>query len=67
MKRILEESIRKLLTGDTSRLTGDYSRLSGNCTSLYGDCTGLSGNLDAAEITTEERTAGVDIRSLISL
>ena len=51
MKRILIELINKL--------TGDTSHLSGNCTRLRGD-------LDAAEITDEERAAGVDIRSLIA-
>ena len=57
MKRILTESTNTL-TGNRSGLTGDYSR-------LYGDCSGLRGNLEAAELTAEERTAGVDIRSLI--
>ena len=65
MKRILTSFIDKL-SGDTSKLTGDYSGLYGDCTGLRGDCTGLRGDLDAAEITTEERTAGVDIRSLIA-
>jgi len=58
MKRILTSFIDKL-SGDTSQLTGDYSNLTGNC-------SGLSGDLDAAEITDEERAAGVDIRSLIA-
>ena len=41
------------------------SGLSGNCSGLSGDCSGLWGNLDACEITDDERKTGVKIKDLI--
>jgi hypothetical protein len=53
------------LRGDISDLRGDISGLRGNISGLRGDISGLTGDLDEAEITDEERRAGVDIASLI--
>lgn len=39
-------------------LVGDWSR-------LRGDCSGLSRDLDAYELTEEDRKKGVDIRDLV--
>jgi len=54
------------LYGDVSGLYGIISSgLYGNVSGLSGDVSGLSGNLDACEITNEEREKGVDIKDLI--
>ena len=54
------------LYGDVSpRLYGDVSGLSGEVSGLSGEVSRLSGNLDACEITNEDREKGVDIKELI--
>jgi len=63
MKPILTDN--SVLTGDCSELTGDHSGLWGNCTGLRGNCSGLWGDLADCELTTRERMAGVNIRSLV--
>ncbi len=37
----------------------------GDATGLWGDATGLSGNLDKAELTEMERSAGVNLTDLL--
>ena len=53
------------LYGDCFGLSGDCTGLSGNCSYLSGNCTGLYGDLDAAELTDEERQNGVSIKLFI--
>ena len=60
------------LSGDVSDLRGDVSDLSGDVSGLRGDVSGLSGyvsdlrgDVDAAEITDEERANGVDVADLV--
>ena len=53
------------LRGECSDLRGDCSGLWGDCSGLSGDCSGLWGNLDACEITDDERKTGVKIKDLI--
>ena len=33
--------------------------------SLHGDCSGLHGDIDNCEITTEQRSAGININELV--
>ena len=51
--------------GNCTGLRGDCSGLWNNCSGLSGDCTGVEGNLDACEITDEERKNGININDLI--
>ena len=53
------------LYGDCSDLKGDVSGLVGRVTGIYGGATGIAGDLDACEITYEERNKGVEIYKLI--
>ena len=54
------------MIGDCTGLEGNCTWLRGDCSGLYGDCTGLRGNLDACDITNEERKQGIDINDLTS-
>ena len=53
------------VSGNLSGVYGDLSGVSGNLSRVYGDLSGVSGNLSEAEITDEEREAGIDIADLI--
>ena len=53
------------LRGDVSDLSGDVSGLRGYVSGLSGYVSGLRGDVDAAEITDEERANGVDVADLV--
>ena len=58
------EGIPPYLSGDVTDLWGNVTGLRGDVTGLRGKVTDLSGNVDACEITDEERAVGVDITTL---
>ena len=60
MKKILEKR-ENILTG----LHGDVTGLTGNVSGLYGDVTGLTGDANLCELTTEERSKGINIQLLV--
>jgi hypothetical protein len=53
------------VSGNLSGVSGDLSGVSGNLSGVSGDLSGVSGNLDEAEITEEERRAGIHVEDLI--
>ena len=53
------------IRGDLSDITGDLSDITGNLSGIRGNLTGIRGDLDKADITMEERAAGIDISALI--
>ena len=59
----LKDGVR--VEGIHAELSGDVSHLSGDVTGLSGYVSGIYGDVDACEITNEERERGVDIKDLI--
>ena len=53
------------ITGDVSDIRGDVSDIRGNVNGITGDVTGIRGDVDSAEISSDERAAGVDISMLM--
>jgi len=51
--------------GDLSAVRGDLSDVRGNLTGVWGDLSNVRGDVDAAELTAEEREAGVSVDVLI--
>ena len=47
------------------RAVGVPTGIEGNLTGIRGDLTGIEGDLSEAELTDEERAAGVNITDLI--
>jgi hypothetical protein len=45
-------------------LTGDVSGLTGNATGIHGPADGISGDLNACELTDEDRERGVALSEL---
>ena len=68
MKKVLHvahiNSVHKNIIGNISGITVDVTYTSGNVSSIYGDVSNISGNLDDAEITSEDRSKGVNIKDL---
>ena len=65
MKKILSRIVNPL-TCNVSGLRGDVSGLRGNVSGLRGNVSGLTGDVDAADLTDEERAAGVDVADLLA-
>jgi len=53
------------LSGDVSGLSGYVSDLSGYVSGLSGCVSGLSGDIDACDISDEERQKGVSVSELV--
>ena len=63
----LRGHISPRLRGCITGIYGDISPYLWGCiTGIYGDCTGLTGDLDACEITSDDRANGVKIENLIA-
>ena len=69
-ERIYEppDGVRGDLTGVRGDLTwvrGDLTGVSGDLTGVRGGLTGVSGDVDACQLTSEERARGVNVADLL--
>ena len=62
-KRI--EGLHEHLSGDVTGIEGDATGIRGDATGIRGSVNGIEGDLDDAQITSEERQKGINIKDLI--
>ena len=51
--------------GDVSGIRGDVSGIWGDVSGIRGDVSGIWGDVDDAELTDDERRAGIDVSQLL--
>ena len=51
--------------GNLSRVSGDLSGVSGDLSGVWGNLSRVRGNLDKAELTDDERKAGIRVADLL--